>query len=162
MPVMHRLLHRFVPVLAALTLAACGSQPSAAVPDEDDSLLAVQPEVVISADPSNNEPGDAYLILGRPAMSRNTLHVTVQYGGGCARHVLRLYASHVFMESHPVQSPIAIRHNANGDMCRAALTRELRFDLTALRDAWRRSYQQEHGTIILRLRGYSKGTTYDF
>jgi hypothetical protein len=66
------------------------------------------------------------------------------------------------MESNPVQSPIAIRHNANGDMCRALLTRELRFDLTALRDAWRRSYQQRNGTIILRLRGYAEGIRYDF
>ena len=90
------------------------------------------------------------------------MRVTVQYGGGCARHEFRVVASHVFMESHPVQSAIAIRHNANGDMCRALLTRDLRFDLSALRDAWRRSYRQEHGTIVLRLRGYAEGIPYNF
>ena len=156
-----RHLRRFVPAFA-FAIVACGGGSPASTPDGTDSMLAVEPGVVISADASNSLTGDSYTIARRPFVEDDTLHVTVQYGGGCARHEFRLFASHVFMESHPVQSPIAIRHNANGDKCRALLTRELRFDLTALRDAWRRSYQQRHGTIILRLRGYSEGITYDF
>lgn len=153
-------LFRFVPVLG-LAVAACSGQSPAATPD-DDSLLGVEPGVVISADASNNAAGDNYTITGHPVVEGNVLRVTVQYGGGCARHEFRVVASHVFMESQPVQSPIVIRHNANGDMCRALLVRELRFDLSALRDAWRRSYLREHGTIILRLRGYGEGIRYDF
>ena len=146
----------------ALAIIACGGQSAATNPDDDDSLLAVDAGVVVSAQQPPQASSDHYVISGRPFVRDNTLHVTVEYGGGCARHQFRLFASHIFLESHPVQSPIAIYHNANGDMCRAWLTREISFDLTALRDAWIRSYQQRHGTIILRLRGYSEGISYDF
>lgn len=150
---------RFVILAALALLAACGSGTPTHSP-ADSSLLVVRPGVVISAD--SDAPGDPYNILGRPTVERNSLLVTVQYGGGCARHEFALRASHVFLESHPVQSPVTIRHNANGDLCRALLTRDLRFDLTALRDAWRRGYQQQSGTIILRLRGYDEGIAYAF
>jgi hypothetical protein len=150
---------RFAVVVTLALIAACGSGAPTNTP-ADSSLLVVRPGVLISAD--SDASGDAYSISGRPAVERNFLHVTVQYGGGCARHEFALRASHVFLESNPVQSPITIRHKANGDPCRALLTRDLRFDLTALRDAWRRSYQRQSGTIILRLRGYDEGITYTF
>lgn len=152
---------RFVPALA-LAIVSCSGQSPATAADDADSLLAVQPGVVISADPSNIVTGDDYTIADRPFVEGNTLHVTVQYGGGCARHEFTLLASHVFMESNPVQSAIAIRHRANGEVCKAWLTRALRFDLTALRDAWRRVYAGQSGTIILRLRGYAAGIVYTF
>ena len=151
---------RLGPALA-LALLACGGGPSASTtPTDDDSLLAVDSEVVISA--TQSPASDNYHVMDHPFVRDNTLHITVGYGGGCARHQFRLFASHVFLESHPVQSPIALYHNANGDMCRAWLTRDISFDLSALRDAWIRLYQQRHGTIILRLRGYSEGIRYDF
>lgn len=156
-----RLIRLLTPALA-VAIIACGREPAATGPGDDDSLLAVDAGVVVSADQSAYFTSDHYVISGRPFVRGNTLHVTVEYGGGCARHQFRLFASHVFLESHPVQSPIAIYHNANGDMCRAWLTREITFDLSALADAWRRAYQQRHGTILLRLRGYSEGITYDF
>ncbi|MGQ0650209.1 MAG: hypothetical protein ACT4P7_21915 [Gemmatimonadaceae bacterium] len=148
----------------ALTFAiiACSGQSPATTTDDTDSLITVLTGVVISADASSSATGDNYTIAGRPFIEGNSLHVTVQYGGGCRRHDFALLASHVFMESNPVQSAIAIRHAANGDLCKAWLTRELRFDLTALRDAWRRAYRQQNGTIILRLRGYSEGIAYQF
>ena len=156
-----RLTRLLAPALA-VAIIGCGSEPAATVPGDDDSLLAVDAGVVVSADQSSFLTSDHYVIAGRPFVRGNTLLVTVEYGGGCARHQFRLFASHIFLESQPVQSPIAIYHNANGDMCRAWLAREIGFDLTALRDAWIRSYQQRHGTIILRLRGYSEGIRYDF
>jgi hypothetical protein len=153
------MLRRHVPFALILSAAACAGASSTTTP-ADSALLEVNPGVVISADATDT--GDHYTIVGRPFTRDNALNVTVQYGGGCARHVFTLYASHVFMESHPVQSPIAIRHRGNGDACKALLTRDLVFDLTALRDAWRRAYGGPNGTIILRLRGYAEGISYAF
>lgn len=152
---------RFVPLFAA-AVVACGGPSPANTPADTDSMVSIDPGVVISADQSSNSTGDHYTITGRPFVERNALRVTVQYGGGCSRHEFTLFAAHVFLESNPVQSPIAIRHRANNDSCKALLTRELRFELTALRDAWRRSYHQQSGTIVLRLRGFAEGITYDF
>lgn len=150
---------RLVIPVALVLLAACGSGAPTNTP-ADSSLLVVHPGVVIAADA--DAPGDAYVISGRPTVEDNALQVTVEYGGGCARHEFALRASHVFLESHPVQSPVTIRHNAHGDLCKALLIRDLQFDLTALRDAWRRSYQRQSGTIVLRLRGYDEGIPYKF
>lgn len=146
-------------VAALALLVACGGDSSVA-PAGDDALLSVQPEVLIST--SDAPTSDPYTFAGRAFTRGDALYVTVQYGGGCARHQFSLHASHVFMESNPVQAGLAIRHNANGDMCRALLTRDLRFDLTRLKHAWQKSYQQRHGTIILVLRGYPARIRYDF
>jgi hypothetical protein len=149
---------RFLALSLALVAAGCART---APVDANDSSIVQQPGVVISAD-FVATTGDAYTILGRPFMRGDALHVTVQYGGGCARHEFSLVASQGFMESHPVQSAIAILHRGHGDACKALLQRELIFDLTALKNEWRRAYQANTGTIILRLRGYSEGINYTF
>jgi len=150
---------RVVLAVAIACAAGCGS-PSATSRVEGD--LQVDQGVTLQTELPTSLGGDAYRIAGTPAAVNDTLRVTVEYSGGCARHNFSLHASRVFMESHPVQSAIVIRHNANGDQCRAMLRRDLTFDLTRLRDAWRASYQQRHGTIILRLRGHRSGITYTF
>ncbi len=153
---------RRLSLLAATALVAavaCGS-PSAAGRATDD--LEVGEQVTLESDLPASLGGDGYQIVGTPTAANDSLHVTVQYAGGCQRHEFSLHASRVFMESHPVQSPVVLHHDANGDTCRALLTRELQFDLTPLRDAWRAGYQQRHGTIILRLRGFGDGISYTF
>lgn len=148
-------------LIAVAALAACHTPGPPADPGSDDALLT-QPGIAISTNLDASTSGDPYTIVGRPLVEGYALRVTVRYAGGCARHEFALFASHVFMESYPVQSAIAIRHRANGDACEALLTRELRFDLTALRDAYWRAYGNRAGTIILRLRGYAEGIPYSF
>lgn len=149
------------PALAALALACANDVPSE-TPSLMGSGVDVVPGVVIGDGSAKYATSDAYQIVRQPNVVGDTLHVTVQYGGGCTRHVFTLLASQVFMESHPVQSAIAIHHNSNEDRCDALITQELNFDLTRLREAWRRSYQQQSGTIILRLRGYDGRIVYEF
>lgn len=144
---------------AVVAAAACGN-PSAAGRATDD--LEVGEQVTLQSALPASLGGDAYQIVGTPSVANDSLQVTVQYAGGCKRHEFSLHASRVFMESHPVQSRVVLHHDANGDTCRALLTRELQFDLTPLRDAWRAGYQQRHGTIILRLRGFGDGISYTF
>lgn len=150
---------RLVLASALAAAAACGN-PSAAGSASDD--VQVGEQVTLQSGLASSLGGDAYQIVRTPHVANDSLRLTVQYAGGCARHQFSLHASRVFMESHPVQSPLVLHHDANGDHCRSLITRELQFNLSPLRDAWRTSYQQRHGTIILRLRGYGEGINYTF
>lgn len=150
---------RLVLASALAAAAACGT-PSAVDRASDD--VQVGDQVTLQSGLASSLGGDAYQIVRTPHVANDSLHVTVQYAGGCRRHEFSLHASRVFMESHPVQSPLVLHHSANGDNCRSLITRELQFNLSPLRDAWRTSYQQRHGTIILRLRGYGEGINYTF
>lgn len=63
----------------------------------------------------------------------NTLTIELEHGGGCAEHDYELFMSpSVFLESFPVQADLHLRHNANGDLCRALIRKELTFDLTPI------------------------------
>jgi hypothetical protein len=79
------------------------------------------------------------------------LHLEVAHGGGCAEHDFGLHFEPVFLESEPVQSVLRLSHDAHGDPCRAWIGRALVFDLTPLKEAYRRAYGTRSGTIDLRL-----------
>lgn len=91
----------------------------------------------------------------------DVLEATVSYGGGCAEHTFALVFANVFLESLPVQMRGLLSHDARGDPCRALLTRTLRFDLTPLKEAYRASYRQPTGTIILQ-GNWERPLRYDF
>jgi hypothetical protein len=78
------------------------------------------------------------------------LHLRVQHAGGCARHDFALIHSGVFMESLPVQTRLQLAHDANGDNCRALLTRDLSFDLAPLKAAYQQAYGSR-GPLIVHL-----------
>jgi hypothetical protein len=80
----------------------------------------------------------------------NTLCLTVQYSGGCRDHEFELYGMNAFLESYPPQAPIYLSHDANGDACEALITTELEFDLTPLRNAYQRVYDDD-GPVLLRI-----------
>jgi hypothetical protein len=85
----------------------------------------------------------------------DTLVLDVRYGGGCADHAFVLVASSAFAESFPVQSFMRLSHDARGDLCKALVSRQLRADISLLRDAYRRSYGADHATIAIQLSGTS-------
>lgn len=61
------------------------------------------------------------------------LQIKLSYSGGCQEHTIDLARMHPWTASSSTVSTFEIRHNANGDMCEAFFTRELRYDLTPLR-----------------------------
>jgi len=101
-------------------------------------------------------PDDPATIVSA-AVEGDSLALEVRYGGGCEEHGFALYASDAFMESEPVQVGVTLAHDAKGDPCRALLTRDLKFDLAPLREAYRRQYRR-NGTIVLQLRSPGGGT----
>ena len=103
--------------------------------------------------------GDAGDRFGADEFALNTatiegdiLKVNLSYSGGCEAHEFTLIASDSFLESLPVQLPIYIAHNANGDACEAYPTEEYRFDLTPIKTMYQDAYRQDAGTIIFRLK----------
>jgi hypothetical protein len=102
--------------------------------------------------------GEDPLVLNEAAIAGNTLELNLSYAGGCARHVVTLVVSEVFLESDPVQLPVSLAHDANGDACEAWLTEDYEFDLTPLRDAYRRGYGDGAGRVVLLLEGAPGGS----
>lgn len=62
------------------------------------------------------------------------LQIKLSYSGGCREHTIELARMHPWTASSSTIPTFEIRHDANGDMCEAFFTRELRFDLSPLRE----------------------------
>ena len=93
-------------------------------------LLALGCEVtnVLDAEP---DFGDGYQVLTNnqtvaPRLDAEGLHVTVQYGGGCADHDFELRT-----RIRQNTTEFWFEHDANGDMCEALLSETLRRDVPA-------------------------------
>ena len=95
--------------------------------------------------------------LNSATITDDILNISVSYGGGCEEHQFTLVVSDTFLESFPVQLPVSIAHNANGDTCAAYPTENYRFDLTPIKTMYQAAYRQEAGTIILRLKDAPDG-----
>ena len=96
--------------------------------------------------------GNDEYTLNSATIGEDTLKINVSYSGGCEDHQFTLVASESFLESFPVQLPIFIAHNANGDTCEAYPTEDYNFDLTPIKTMYQEAYRQEAGTIILQLK----------
>ncbi len=62
----------------------------------------------------------------------NCLQIKLSYGGGCQEHSIGLVRMHMWETGNASMPAFLIRHDANGDMCEAWFTKELRFDLSPL------------------------------
>ncbi len=62
----------------------------------------------------------------------NCLQIKLSYSGGCQEHTIDLARMHPWTASSSNVPTFEIRHNANGDLCEALFTKELRFDLSSL------------------------------
>jgi hypothetical protein len=110
---------------------------------------------------SAQDRGDAYELLSAEVRG-DSLQATVRYGGGCRDHQFRLLVSRAFRESFPVQATAALAHAADGDNCKALLTRTVGIDLAPLKAAYQAAYKQQKGTIALLLLGADRTLTYSF
>jgi len=106
-------------------------------------------------------PADA-ISIDSVHIDGDTLIADVTHGGGCRTHDYKLVVGTAWMESFPVQAPGRMSHDAHGDLCKALIRRELRISLTPIADAYRATYQREHGTVSLLLAGSSSLLWYMF
>ena len=70
----------------------------------------------------------------------NCLQIKLSYSGGCKTHTIDLARMHPWIPGTSAVPVFEIRHNANGDMCEAWFTRELRFDLSPLKKEGKKEF----------------------
>jgi hypothetical protein len=70
----------------------------------------------------------------------NCLQILVSFSGGCEDHTIDLARMHPWQGNVETIPNFEIRHNANGDMCEAWFTNELRYDLTPLIDEGKKEF----------------------
>lgn len=85
------------------------------------------------------------------SVAGDELRMTVRHGGGCRDHGYSLLPSGVFMESLPVQMSVQLAHDARGDLCRGIVGKDLVFDLSPIRRAYRDAYRSDTGVVVLRI-----------
>jgi hypothetical protein len=144
--------------LGGAALAAACSSGTIATPG--DSAGTGVDAVILTDDPGRWRHDAFEYVESR--IAGDTLEVAVRYGGGCARHDFALLVVPVFMESFPVQMRGSLAHDAHGDPCRAIVGSRLRFDLTPLRDAYRKAYGAGPATIHLSIAGWPAQVVYAF
>lgn len=145
-------MRRLIPALCVLPLLLACEEPLIDPPiDTPDPLSECDGDAGHAFDVGGfDTSGDVASIDG------DTLFVTVGYGGGCETHEWSLcWPDQSFMESEPVQVSLEIFHGGPADMCEAYLTEELEFDLGPLKQAWKDSYGDGPGVILVGVAGES-------
>jgi hypothetical protein len=118
------------------------------------------PEIKITDVPTDSLRQDGFT-LKTISIEVDKLFLEITHGGGCKQHDYELFMSpSVFAESFPVQASLYLRHNANGDLCKALLQPKLCFDLRPVAEQYRRFYGGL-APIRLNMHGYSSGQKLD-
>ncbi len=134
-------------MLGVLLLVACNQEPL---------------EGFMICDDSMNLPDDSYYLIDTTYAGDDIFEIEVGYSGGCEPHHFVLCWDGEFMESDPIQVNLDLRHDANNDGCEAALTEELSFDLSDLRQSYESSYGGESGIIDMNLVGDQRSVRYEW
>ncbi|MDQ7063295.1 MAG: hypothetical protein Q9P90_03515 [candidate division KSB1 bacterium] len=114
------------------------------------------PQVLITSQPWDSLLLAEYRVTDA-AVQNDTLALTVEHGGGCAPHFYALYMSpDAFAESLPVQANLYLYHEANGDQCKALLTRTLVVSLSPIRALYRQFYGRDE-EIVLNIFEWDRG-----
>jgi len=87
---------------------------------------------------------DPFDLLGA-RIEGDSMMLDVRYGGGCKEHVFALDAGPM-LKSLPPKQLLSISHDANGDNCRALITKTIAFDLVPYR-------RSPHGITVIVLDG---------
>ena len=146
--------------LGAAAFAACGEGglDTPVTVSVDDVAPAGPRSGAVAVSEAPHLHGQDSFVLNAAAIAGDTLSLNLSYAGGCARHEFTLVAAESFRESDPVQLPVSLAHDANGDACEAWLTEDYEFDLRPLRDHYRRAYVDGPGRVVLLLEGVPGGT----
>ena len=155
-------MQRLVVILLVATLA-CSKATEPAIPNGHWSASNTWAgQVVITPDTdAPHWPSDQVTIQGF-TIRGDSLELAVTFGGGCRDHGFTLLSDAAWMESYPVQVGVKLAHDANGDNCKALLSRVLRFDLSPLKAAYAASYQATSGIMKLNIRGTSASPVYSW
>ncbi|MCX6169482.1 MAG: hypothetical protein NTX65_09085 [Ignavibacteriales bacterium] len=80
------------------------------------------------------------LNVSNVTLANDLLNFSVGYSGGCREHIIELFAQKEIAKSNPAQVTINLSHFADGDMCEAYVTKEIKFDLSPLKTFLKNNY----------------------
>ncbi len=114
---------------------------------------------------SDATPGhtSSTLTIHSATVDGDALNIEVSHGGGCAEHgyELRWDGSFASVAAYD-EAVLVLAHDPHGDTCEAWLTGLKTFDLTPIRDAWRREGAAQSGTVRLKIDGTDQSVLYSF
>lgn len=141
-------------VLATTVIAVL--QPSC------DHSIRVRPSGVMPVEIRNVDPGELKLDgfnWESSILDGTFLHLEVTSGGGCREHSYTLTMTPAaFMESHPVQAHLYLRHDDDDDPCDAIVHDSVVFDLTGIVQLYRQMYG-DTGEIHLNLHNFEQSAS---
>ena len=118
--------------------------------DPVSTSLDVLPEVILFSDWSVVSFSKDPVTIQEANVDGDRLKLKITYSGGDKKHDFNLFGSESFLESLPVQAELFLSHDANGDMAEALITEELTFNLSPLKELYRKMYHH-NGSILLRI-----------
>lgn len=124
----------------AFALFSCGNSKKSSSDMNDESK-------VLKATIGNTDKKSDAVEINSVSIDGNIMTLKVSFSGGCEGHQFELIGSEMVMKSLPGKRPVALIHNANGDMCEAYLTEEIQFDISEL------AISKENGSQIYLILG---------
>ncbi|MGA9525911.1 MAG: hypothetical protein WBV82_30910 [Myxococcaceae bacterium] len=116
--------------------------------------------VVVDAMPGQTS---STLTIHSATVDGDALNIEVSHGGGCAQHGYELRWDGSFATSGGAdEAVLVLAHDPHGDTCEALLSGVKSFDLTPIRDAWRRERSAQSGTVRLTIDRSDKVALYSF
>jgi hypothetical protein len=143
---------------SALAMLGCGGPQGGTGGGEPPPGTREDPIILTTGCPSDL-PRDTYQLTSAE-LDGELLALTMQYAGGCATHrFVACWPDDTFAESYPVQTWLAVYHDAGGDSCEAFLTDTRYVDVTAILTAYQQAYGGS-GPIVMHIQDTNLSVTY--
>ena len=99
--------------------------------------------------------------LDKASITEDTLHLKVEYGGGCEKHTFVLYSHNQLKKVDSLE--VSIIHDANNDPCEAIVRKDVKFDLKPLKTVYLAANPElKTGELKITFKGHEKTVTYSF
>ena len=89
------------------------------------------------------------LNVNKVQLDKDLLAFEVSYSGGCETHEIDLLAYKSIQKSNPAQVTVMLSHNSNKDACEAMITKEVKFDLSELKEYLKKNYNIQDKVVLL-------------
>lgn len=109
--------------------------------------------IIVDGELFENAPRDEF-ILNSASITGDCLNLNISYGGGCGSIETKLLTNDVITLSNPPQMQVRLSLK-DEDLCEALVTKDLSFDLKAIRTFGA-------GKIIINLNGWDQELIYNY
>lgn len=144
---------------STISALACGGPQGGNGGDEPPPPGTREDPIVLTTSCPEDLPGDPYQLTSAE-LDGPLMELKLQYAGGCRAHrFIACWPDSRFAESYPVQTWLAIYHDAGGDTCEAQTMDTRYVDISAILTAYQQAYGSS-GPIVMHLRDTGLSVTY--